>query len=173
MNKIGRLRALSTSAVMAFALVSPFAQTPSTNAPQNHKQGEHAFGRHHRRGGQMLGRLGQRLNLTDEQKAQMKQIGQNYRERTKTLRDELRAKHEELREANQGGAFNETLATQKLTEAAAIRAKLMGEQFKMRQEMMAVLTPEQKTQLDQLRQEFKNKREQFKSKRAEGRGQQG
>ncbi|HYE72701.1 MAG TPA: Spy/CpxP family protein refolding chaperone [Blastocatellia bacterium] len=173
MNRIGRLRAISTSAVMALALVSPFAQTPSTNNQQTDKQERHAFGRHHKRGGKMFGRLGQQLNLTDAQKAQMKQIGQSYRERTKALREQLQAKRQELREANQGGVFNEALATQKLTESAAIRAKLMGEQFRMRQEMMAVLTPEQKTQLDQLRQEFKNKREQFKSKRAERGVQQG
>ena len=34
----------------------------------------------------------------------------------------------------------------------------MGEQFKLRQEMLAVLTPEQKTQLEQKRAEFKAKR---------------
>jgi Spy/CpxP family protein refolding chaperone len=31
----------------------------------------------------------------------------------------------------------------------------MGEQFKMRQEILSVLTPEQKTQLEQKRAEFK------------------
>ena len=33
----------------------------------------------------------------------------------------------------------------------------MGEQFKLRQEMLSVLTPEQKTQLEQKRAEFKNR----------------
>jgi Spy/CpxP family protein refolding chaperone len=63
-----------------------------------------------------------------------------------------------LRQASEGGTFNEALATQKLTEAAGLRAKLMGEQFKMRQEMQSVLTAEQKTQLEQKRAEFKAKR---------------
>ena len=71
---------------------------------------------------------------------------------------ELRAKRQELREANSGGTFNEALATQKLQESAGLQAKLMGEQFRMRQEMLSVLTPEQKTQLEQKRAEFKAKR---------------
>jgi Spy/CpxP family protein refolding chaperone len=50
------------------------------------------------------------------------------------------------------------LATQKLQESASLQAKLMGEQFRMRQEMLSVLTPEQKTQLEQKRAEFKAKR---------------
>ena len=98
------------------------------------------------------------LNLTDDQKTKMKQIGQSFRERTKSLRQELRAKRQELRQASEGGTFNEALATQKLQESASLQAKLMGEQFKMRQEMQSVLTPEQKSQMEQKRAEFKAKR---------------
>jgi Spy/CpxP family protein refolding chaperone len=106
------------------------------------------------------------LNLTGAQQEQMKQIRQSFSQRTQSLRQELRAKRQELRQANQGGAFNEALATQKLTEMAGLQAKLMGEGFKLRQEMLAVLTPEQKAQLEKTR-------EQFKSKRAERRSRQG
>jgi len=98
------------------------------------------------------------VNLTDDQKAKMKQIGDSFRERTQSLHQQLRAKRQELRQASEGGTFNEALATQKLQESASLEAKLMGEQFRMRQEMLAVLTPEQKTQLEQKRAEFKAKR---------------
>ena len=98
------------------------------------------------------------IKLTDDQKAKMKQISQSFRERTKSLHQELRAKRQELRQASEGGTFNESLATQKLQESASLQAKLMGEQFKMRQEMQSVLTPEQKTQIEQKRAEFKAKR---------------
>jgi Spy/CpxP family protein refolding chaperone len=74
------------------------------------------------------------------------------------LLQELRAKRQGLREAGETGTFNESLATQKLTETAALQAKLMGERFKMRQEMLAVLTAEQKAQLEQKRTEMKAKR---------------
>jgi Spy/CpxP family protein refolding chaperone len=95
----------------------------------------------------------------------MKQITESFRERTEPLRQEVRAKRQELRQAGEGGTFNEALATQKLTEAASVEAKLMGERFRMRQEIQALLTPEQKTQMEQAR-------EQFKAKRAERRGRQ-
>ena len=97
------------------------------------------------------------MNLTEAQKAQMKQIREGYRERTQPLHQELRAKRQELRQETQGGTFNEALTTQVLTESAALEAKLMGERFKMRQEMLALLTPEQKNQLEQMREQHKMK----------------
>ena len=100
--------------------------------------------------------------------ASLKQIGQSFHERTKSLREQLRAKRQELRQANEGGTFNEALATQNLTESAGLQAKLMGEEFKLRQEMLTVLTPEQKTQLDQMRQQFKSDHGNFKGGRGRG-----
>ena len=67
------------------------------------------------------------IELTEEQKTRIKQLHQSFGERTKSLREQLRAKRQELRQAEQGDLFNEALAAQKLTEAAALQAKLMGE----------------------------------------------
>ena len=106
----------------------------------------------------MHGMMFKSLNLTDDQKARMKQVSESFRARTQSLHEALRAKRQELRQASEGGTFNEALATQKLQESASLQAKLMGERLRMRQEMLAVLTPEQKTQLDQKRAEFKAKR---------------
>jgi len=110
------------------------------------------------KGGGMHGMMFRGVTLTEDQKAKMKQISQSFRERTQSLHQELRAKRAGLRQASDGGTFNEALATQKLQETASLQAKLMGEQFRMRQEMLTVLTPEQKTQLEQKRAEFKAKR---------------
>ena len=108
----------------------------------------------HGRGG---GDVWQRLSLTEAQKTQMKQIRESYRERTQSLHQELRAKKQEVRQANQGDTFNEALTTKVLTESATLEARLMGERFKMRKEMLALLTPEQKNQLKQLREQHKMK----------------
>ena len=102
-------------------------------------------------------------NLTEEQKAQMKQIRQSFGERNKPLREQLRAKHQELRQASEGGTFNEALATQKLTEIAPLEAKLMGDRQKLHQEMLSVLTAEQKAQLEQSRAQFKARRGQMRN----------
>ena len=72
------------------------------------------------------------------------------------LMEQIQAKRRELRDANQSGSFNEALATQKLTEIAPLEAKLMGERFKLHQQMLSVLTAEQKTKLEQSREQFKN-----------------
>ena len=167
MTKINKFYALALAALMALAAVVPFAAAQSSGEQGNQpkQRGERrAGGGHHGRG--EFGMFS-RLNLTDAQKAQLKQIGQSFRDRTEPLRKELHAKMQELRQAEQSGAFNEALVTQKLTETAPLRAKLMGEEFKMRQEMLAVLTPEQKTQYDQMREQFKSRRGAGRSSKTE------
>ena len=178
MKKLGKIKTLTIASLSAVALAAPiaFAQSTTTQETPQQATGErhgghgkgwggrgNKEGREGRnwggeRGGRMRGMMFRGINLTDDQKAKMKEIGQSFRERTKSLHEQLRSKRQELRQANAGGTFNEALATQKLQESAGLQAKLMGEQFKMRQEMLSVLTPEQKTQLEQKRAEFKAKR---------------
>jgi protein CpxP len=184
MKKLGRIQTFAVAGLSALALAVPVAIAQTTGSEQGtQRQGAH--GERHGKGGEFGGRRGGRdgghfgggmmfrgLELTDAQKASLKQIRESFGERTKSLREQLRAKHQELRQSESGGTFNEALATQKLTEAASLQAKLMGEEFKMRQESLAILTPEQKTQMEQRRAEFKAKREQFKTRRGEQQQQQ-
>ena len=178
MKKLGKMKTLTIASLSAVALAAPiaFAQstgttTQDTQQATGERHGGHGKGWGQRGdregrggrgdwGGKRGGRMGMfgGVDLTDDQKAKMKQISQSFRERTQSLHQQLRAKRQELRQASEGGTFNEALATQKLQESASLQAKLMGEQFRMRQEMLTVLTPEQKTQLDQKRAEFKAKR---------------
>src|SRR5947209_18065820 len=102
------------------------------------------------------------IDLTDDQKTKLQQMHQSFDERTKPLREQLRAKHQELRQAESGNTFDEALATQKLTEAAAIEAKLMGEEFRLRQDMLSLLTPEQKEQPEPRRKQVTQKSEQLR-----------
>jgi Spy/CpxP family protein refolding chaperone len=100
------------------------------------KRGRHP---HHRRGFGF-----EKLNLTDAQKAGMKQVRENHKASLSALREQLQSKHRELRQATNGDSFNEALATQKLAEMAPLEAKLMAERFAMRQEVMNILTPDQR-----------------------------
>jgi protein CpxP len=175
MTKLGKIKTLTIASLSAVALAAPiaFAQTTSTSQQtpgmtRGEGHGHKGWGDKGRegrggrggwgKGGGTRGMMFGGITLTDDQKAKMKQIGQSFRERTQSLHQELRAKRQELRQASEGGTFNEALATQKLQESAGLQAKLMGEQFRMRQEMLTVLTPEQKTQMEQKRAEFKAKR---------------
>ena len=171
MKKLGRIQTIAFAGLSALAITAPVAIAQTSGGADTGGKGKHERhgkgGGHHGRRGDHFGRrmMFRDVELTDAQKASLKQIRQSFGERTKSLREELRAKHMELRQAESGGTFNESLAAQKLAEVAPIQAKLMAEQARMRQESLAVLTPEQKTQLEQRRAEFKAKREQFKSRR--------
>jgi protein CpxP len=149
-------KSLALPAVMVCTLSMPAFAQSADQGGQPQEPGKQSFksfpGPHGRRGN-----FWQRLNLTEAQKTQMKQIRESYRERTQSLHQELRAKKQNLRQANQGDTFNEALATQALTESAPLQARLMGERFKMRQEMLALLTLEQKNQLEQMREQHKMK----------------
>jgi protein CpxP len=179
MKKLGRIQKLAVAGLSALALATPVALAQTAgNAQQGaraerHDKGEHEGGRHGRRGGGEFGdredgRFGgfRGIELTDAQKASLKQLHEAFGERTKSLREQLRAKREELRQAESGTTFNEALATQKLTEAAGLQARLMAEEFKLRQDSLALLTPEQKTQLEQRRQQHEQRREQWKAQRS-------
>jgi len=162
MNKLGMIKTLTIASLSVLVLAASIAlaQTPSSQSiNKDSSQGWQGEGRGHRggRGGHMQGMMFRGLNLTDDQKAKMKQASDGFRERTQSLRQELKAKRQELRQAGENGTFNEAVATQKLQESASLQAKLMGERFKLRQDMLSILTPEQKTQMEQKRAEFKAK----------------
>jgi protein CpxP len=160
-----RYKTLAIATLSAIALAASIAVAQSVSTGQDNGQGARpewrGRGRGERNGhgwGGMHGGAFRQLNLTDDQKAKMKTIRESFAERNKPLREELRAKRQELRQASEGGTFNEALATQKLTEMASLEAKLMGEQFKMHQETLSVLTAEQKAQLEQSKAQFKARR---------------
>ena len=164
MNK-GRFKKLAIASISAIALAGSIAVAQTVTTDQTQQQGSHMEHRGGRKGGRggwgggmREGGFFRQLNLTDDQKAKMKQIHESFAERNKPLREQLRAKRQELRQASEGGTFNEALATQKLTEMASLEAKLMGEQFKLRQETLSVLTAEQKAQLEQSKAQFKGRR---------------
>ena len=164
MKRLGKVKTLAFAALATVAVAAPvaIAQNAGQGEGQKKQRGERGFGRGEgRRGHGGFGHRGfgfRGVTLTDEQKTRLQQIRQSFGERTKSLHEQLRAKRQELRQAGQGSTFNEALAAQKLTEAAAIEAKLMGERFRLRQESLSVLTAEQKQQVEQQREQHKGRR---------------
>ena len=181
MKKTSKLYALALAALLAVGSVGTYALAQSGTGQNDQTKpgvGKRGFGEGRgrrgpgREGRGQFGMMGLRgLNLTDAQKAQVKQLHDTHRQNTQSVRAELRTKMQELRQANANGTFNEALAAQKLAETAPLRAKLMADQFKLRQETLALLTPEQKTQLEQMRERFKSNRGE-RGKRSERRATQ-
>lgn len=172
MKKVLKLKTLAIASLSAIALTASIAVAQTVTSGQDKGDGTKPTWRGHGRGMRdhhefdgMRGGMFKQLNLTDDQKAKMKQIRESFAQSNKPLREQLQAKRQELRQANEGGTFNEALATQKLTEMASLEAKLMGEEFKLRQEMLSVLTPEQKAQLDQAKAQFKARHDEMRQRK--------
>ena len=161
----GRVKTLAIATLSAIALAASIAVAQTVTNTQGDQQGTRTErhggfrGEHkgHGWGGMRDDGIFRQLNLTDDQKAKIKTIRENSAAQNKPLREQLRAKRQELRQASEGGTFNEALATQKLTEIAPLEAKLMGAEHNLHQEMLSVLTAEQKAQLEQSRAQFKGR----------------
>jgi len=169
MKNINKVKAFAVAVVLAMMVSASFAMAQSTGEKSGDKFGRRG-GRHHfanREGRGGFGGMFRNLDLTDDQKAKFKQIRESHSETMKSLHQQIRTEMKGLHQANQGSSFDEALVSQKLAQIAPLRAKLMAEEFKMHQETLSVLTPEQKTKLEQSRAESKAKRSEFKAKRGE------
>ena len=93
------------------------------------------------------------LNLTDDQKAQIKKINGSFEESNKALFDQLRALH-----ASEPDPMSSNFDEAAVRTAAEARAKIQVElevsHAKMMSQIAAVLTAEQKAQLAARRQKF-------------------
>jgi len=158
----------------AFALGGPaaLAQTGTGQQPD----GPRAEGRWGHEGG--MGRRGDdfggpfgRLNLTDAQQQQMRQIAERYRQTFESQRGRGGERRRGGFDPFSGGAFDEAA----VRAAAQARANAQVERevahARMMYEMYNVLTPEQKSQLAAEREQRRQRREEFRSRRG-GRQQQ-
>ena len=103
--------------------------------------------------GDGLGPLARDLNLTDDQKAQMKKITDSFRESDKALHDQLRTLHESEPDPI-SGTFDEAVVRAAAEARAKIQIELEVSHAKMMSQIAAVLTADQKAQLAAKRQQF-------------------
>ena len=148
-----------------------FAQQNSTqeqgSKPGVERQGMRGGNRggHGMRGGFMGGRFAEKLNLTDAQKEQMKQIQTKFHESTKALREESRGGRQHGFELFNGGTFDEAAVRAAAQARANKHVEMEVARARMMSEMYAILTPEQKTQLAAQRQEMEQKRQEWRTRR--------
>lgn len=128
-------------------------------------RGEGGKQRHGRRGGFFFGRFGEKLNLTDAQKAQIEQIAARYRESAKALRQQAGKRRGDEFDALKDGTFNEAAVRAAAQARANHRVEMEVMRARMLSEMYAVLTPEQKAQLAAERQQRQQQRQQRRQRR--------
>jgi len=126
--------------------------TPSAPNAGAQQQEQPGMGRHRRgmrggrhRGGHMQMRALHQLNLTDQQREQVRGLMTRHAESTRAQRAELRRLRAQARSGN----------AEAETRARAFREELRRSSEQLHTELTTILTAEQRTQLEQLRQQHR------------------
>ena len=159
MKKFSTLAGLALALAASVSVAAAQEQPQRQPAPQDgQRQGagqeeRRPFGR---RGGRRHERMGgghglrrkalSRLDLTDSQQTQIRSIHEAARQRTQGQRDELR----QLFETRRGGG---QLTAEQQARAEQLQTELRATQESFNQQVLAVLTAEQRAQLEQWKQE--------------------
>ncbi len=161
-------RFLSGVALTLALSASAFAQQTTTPPPDTPQEGNQGKAARHRRLGRAHGprmarrtralRGLRRLDLTDAQRQHFRSIREGQRQRTRAQREELR---QLLRTRRQGG----TLSAEQEARARQLQQEMRQTGESVRGEMLGVLTPEQRTRLEQQREERKARREERRGHR--------
>jgi protein CpxP len=116
-------------------------------------------------GGRGFERIAEKLNLTDEQKTQVKTILEDSKTRVKPLMESMRESHKQTETLGTDGSFNEEQVNQIANAQAETMKQLFIEKEKTKAQIFAVLTPEQRAEAAKMKDEFKGKfKERFKKR---------
>jgi periplasmic protein CpxP/Spy len=120
-------------------------------------------GRGGHRGG--FGRIAEKLNLTDAQKAQVKDIMEATRAKVQPLKESMKANRQKMNDATANGQFDEATVSAIAQEQATIGAQLIVEKERAKSQMFQILTAEQKTQMQQFEAQMKERFENRQNRR--------
>ena len=167
---ISKMRGLGlTLSVVGLVAAGLIAVVPDLDAA-----GQRRFGRGMRgpggpggsgRGGAMMMGLRQ-LDLTDAQRAAMRDIMEGHRERLDALRERSAPIREALRGAATATPVDESLIRHLSAQLAEVQADGAVLHANIQSEVFAVLTPEQQTEARELRAERERRMEERRARRA-------
>jgi len=129
--------------VLCGAAVLGYAQEAAA-APEG---GWHGHGQHH------MAWMAKELNLTDAQKEQVKSILQSQKATLRPLMQQMAQNREAMLSATANGAFDQAKVTALANQQAQVIAQMTVQKQSIQHQIYTqVLTPEQRTTADQLRQ---------------------
>ena len=111
--------------------------------------------------GGVMGLLRQ-LDLTEEQRTQVRQVTESHRDALKAIGDRLQAAHRAENDAVTAAQFDEQLVRAKAADLAAVMADAAVLQAKVHSDVFAVLTPEQQAKAAELKAQRQARAEQFR-----------
>lgn len=157
---MNRKRMIGGAAAFAAALLMSVAALAQHGGPGGHRGGPGGPGGpgHH---GDLLGHFARELNLTDAQQAQVKQLTDAFHESNKAL-------HEQLVKGGPGGggpfeglkdgAFDEAAVRAAAQARANLHVEMEVAHARLMSQIYALLTPEQKAKVAELRQRHEGRR---------------
>ena len=160
-NTIVRFAGVAALAAGMLLAQSPAPQDQGQPPAQHHKwNGGQA------RRGQGFDRMAQKLNLTDTQKEQARSIMDSARASAKPLAQQLRQEKTALHDAVKAGKSDADI-DQLSSQVGNLEGQMTAIRTKAFAKVYALLTPEQRTQADQMHEQMRNR---FKGGREHGNG---
>lgn len=148
------------SIILAAIFMALAAGLAATASAQHRGMG---FGRNN---GWMLKHMTKQLNLTEAQQTQIKSIMTGEKTKIKPMMQQLR-QNQQAEDANVNGTFDENQARAFANKQAQLMTDLIVEKERMRSQVYAVLTPEQRQKALQLMQERQQHRQERMKKQTE------
>jgi protein CpxP len=127
--------------------------------------------RHHREHGDMFGGRGlafmlHRLDLSDAQKAQAKEIIAKEKPAIQPLMQQLAQSRHQLRQFEESGNFDEVQVRNIAAQQAQTLTELTVQKTRIKAELVQILTPEQKTKLTQMMDRREQRMQRFQGQQA-------
>jgi Spy/CpxP family protein refolding chaperone len=145
MKTIKLLTIATAAAIIAGGLISAPAQDPSNSAAGTRP------GR-----GQILQRIAKKLNLTDDQKSQIKAVWGGEKDTLKSLFGQWHDARKNLRAAIHANGANEAAGRAASAKVASVQADLAVERMKLYGKIAPILTDEQRRKIAGFEQRFDN-----------------
>ncbi len=116
-------------------------------------RGAHQMGPGHKHGGRAFNvdRMAERLNLTDDQRAQIEAIMEESRQQMSNQRDKMQENREQLRALMQQSPLNEAQVRKVADAQGDLKADMIVLRAQKRAKINTVLTDDQRAQLEEMR----------------------
>ena len=153
-----RLLIAALAVLMGSALAKAQTAADAPPAPPMH---DHAYGMHEHR----MGFFAKKLNLTDEQKTQMKAIMEKEHPAMKPLFQQQHQIDQQLRQYVEG-PFDEAKVQALAQQKAQLQAQLTVAETRVHNQLYALLTPEQQSQLKEMEARHESRRQERMNRQA-------
>jgi Spy/CpxP family protein refolding chaperone len=151
MKKLTKSLLAMTLVVSSVGLVTMVSAMPFADGAGCGRGGHHmGHSKHHGGGGPNLERLADRLDMTEQQRAEIKVMFDDSRQQMANLREQIRENRTQLRELAGQAEFDEAAVRSIAERQGDLKAETIVLRARQRHEMKAVLTDDQRVQLEEM-----------------------